>query len=334
MRTLGAVKAYYHARARRIRRLVARRGPVRAATDPAGRRARRSWSAAIAALPPGRTLDVACGTGFLTRHLRGEIVGLDQSDAMLAVAPEQAAGRRPFVQGDALVAAVRRRRLRARLHEPLLRPPRGATTRAFLDEARRVAPRARRGRRRLRDGADARRAGRSACSTTAPAGRSTSAASRPGRSPRSSAAARCCFDGPLVRRRPRVTRRRSTYRSLASLQRDQRVCRACVEAGYPLESLPVLAPARRAARVPVRPGAGHPRGRGAATVARPRRADAAPLARARRGRVLRDVLLRVGHALLPRARRLGPRRPHADAREQRALRVLARPRARACSARG
>ena len=32
------------------------------------------------------------------------------------------------------------------------------------------------------------------------------------------------------------------YRSLASLKRDQRMCRACVAAGYPLESLPVEAP--------------------------------------------------------------------------------------------
>src|SRR3954470_3247493 len=39
-----------------------------------------------------------------------------------------------------------------------------------------------------------------------------------------------------------LTRRRNTYRSLASLERDLRICRACVEAGYPLESLPVLAP--------------------------------------------------------------------------------------------
>jgi uracil-DNA glycosylase len=39
-----------------------------------------------------------------------------------------------------------------------------------------------------------------------------------------------------------VTRRRSSYRSLASLQRDNRVCRACLEAGYPLESLPVVQP--------------------------------------------------------------------------------------------
>ena len=37
-----------------------------------------------------------------------------------------------------------------------------------------------------------------------------------------------------------MTRRRTSYRSLASLQRDNRVCRACVESGYPLESLPVV----------------------------------------------------------------------------------------------
>ena len=39
-----------------------------------------------------------------------------------------------------------------------------------------------------------------------------------------------------------MTRRRSSYRSLRSLERDLRVCRACVEAGHPLESLPVIAP--------------------------------------------------------------------------------------------
>jgi uracil-DNA glycosylase len=39
-----------------------------------------------------------------------------------------------------------------------------------------------------------------------------------------------------------LTRRRASYRSLASLQRDNRVCRACVEAGYPLESLPIVQP--------------------------------------------------------------------------------------------
>jgi uracil-DNA glycosylase len=39
-----------------------------------------------------------------------------------------------------------------------------------------------------------------------------------------------------------VTRRRSSYRSIASLQRDNRVCSACAEAGYPIESLPVVQP--------------------------------------------------------------------------------------------
>jgi len=52
-------------------------------------------------LPPVRTLDVACGTGFLTRHLRGEVVGLDASERMLEIARRQAPNAR-FEQGDAL----------------------------------------------------------------------------------------------------------------------------------------------------------------------------------------------------------------------------------------
>ena len=58
-------------------------------------------TAMLEALPPARTLDVACGTGFLTRHLAGTVVGLDQSARMLA-----AAGSRlpeaELVRGDAL----------------------------------------------------------------------------------------------------------------------------------------------------------------------------------------------------------------------------------------
>lgn len=42
-----------------------------------------------------------------------------------------------------------------------------------------------------------------------------------------------------------MTARKSSYRSLASLERDLARCRACVEAGYPLESLPVRAPGER-----------------------------------------------------------------------------------------
>jgi uracil-DNA glycosylase len=53
-----------------------------------------------------------------------------------------------------------------------------------------------------------------------------------------------------------VSRRKRVYRSLISLQRDNRVCRACEEAGYPLESLPVLEgrPGQRAMIIGQAPG--------------------------------------------------------------------------------
>lgn len=56
---------------------------------------------AVAALTPAATLDVACGTGFLTRHLPGAVTGLDQSRRMLRVAAEQAPAA-TLVEGDAL----------------------------------------------------------------------------------------------------------------------------------------------------------------------------------------------------------------------------------------
>ena len=52
-------------------------------------------------LPPVQTLDVGCGTGFLTRNLRGDVVGLDASERMLQVARGQAPNAR-FVLGDGL----------------------------------------------------------------------------------------------------------------------------------------------------------------------------------------------------------------------------------------
>jgi uracil-DNA glycosylase len=53
-----------------------------------------------------------------------------------------------------------------------------------------------------------------------------------------------------------VTRRGSSYRSIRSLQRDTARCRACLEAGYPLESPPVRAPyaGQRAYRFGQAPG--------------------------------------------------------------------------------
>jgi ubiquinone/menaquinone biosynthesis C-methylase UbiE len=81
------------------------------------------------ALPPATTLDVACGTGFLTRHLRGQITALDQSEQMLAIARERIPNG-TFIRSDALelsgVQALLRRRWSAgrarRRHDPAGRP--------------------------------------------------------------------------------------------------------------------------------------------------------------------------------------------------------------------
>lgn len=56
---------------------------------------------ALGSLPAARTLDVACGTGYLTRWLAGEVVGLDQSSAMLAEARRRVPDAE-LVQADAL----------------------------------------------------------------------------------------------------------------------------------------------------------------------------------------------------------------------------------------
>jgi ubiquinone/menaquinone biosynthesis C-methylase UbiE len=99
--TLGAVKAYYDARAQEYDDWWLGRGlyaPKRPQDWDEERALLERW---IAELPPARTLDVACGTGFMSRHLRGEVTGLDQSASMLEIAREQAPGA-VFVHGDAL----------------------------------------------------------------------------------------------------------------------------------------------------------------------------------------------------------------------------------------
>jgi ubiquinone/menaquinone biosynthesis C-methylase UbiE len=94
---------------------------------------------AIASLPPVRTLDVACGTGFLTRHLQGEVIGLDASERMLEEARKQVPAA-SFVQGDALslpfADGAFDRVFTSYFYCHLERDERAR----FLAEARRVAP--------------------------------------------------------------------------------------------------------------------------------------------------------------------------------------------------
>jgi ubiquinone/menaquinone biosynthesis C-methylase UbiE len=83
-------------------------------------------------------LDVACGTGFLTRHLAARIVALDQSRSMLQVA-QQRLSRGAVVQGDGLSLPFQTGSFECvsagHFYGHLRRPERER----FLTEARRVA---------------------------------------------------------------------------------------------------------------------------------------------------------------------------------------------------
>lgn len=57
--------------------------------------------ASLRNLPPARTLDVACGTGYLTQHLPGRITGLDASPTALGIAAQRIPAA-SFVESDAL----------------------------------------------------------------------------------------------------------------------------------------------------------------------------------------------------------------------------------------
>ena len=109
------------------------------------RRDRPGWSeevaqviALVASLPPARTLDVACGTGFLTRHLRGYVVGIDQSPAMAEIARSRLPAGLAIV-GDALRLPVAERAFDRVLTGHFYGHLSPAEREAFLAEARRVA---------------------------------------------------------------------------------------------------------------------------------------------------------------------------------------------------
>lgn len=60
--------------------------------DPALREDLAELEGLLAELPAGRVVDIGCGTAWLTRFLRGSIVGVDQSESMLRLAQERLPG--------------------------------------------------------------------------------------------------------------------------------------------------------------------------------------------------------------------------------------------------
>jgi ubiquinone/menaquinone biosynthesis C-methylase UbiE len=132
------MKAYYDARAPEYDDWYEGRGRFAKRERPAWRELLGELAATLRALAPARTLDVACGTGYLTRHLGGLAVGLDRSAAMVAIAQSRLPAGLALT-GDALALPFATvafdRVLTAHFYGHL--PP--VERDAFLAEARRVA---------------------------------------------------------------------------------------------------------------------------------------------------------------------------------------------------
>jgi ubiquinone/menaquinone biosynthesis C-methylase UbiE len=134
----GAERAYYERRA-------AEYDDWYLGTGLFAQRARPGWAeeltalrAAVASLRFSSSLDVACGTGFLTESLHGRVTGLDQSASMLAIARARVpAGA--FVQGDALRLPFRSRQFDVLMAGHFYGHLDATARRTFLTEARRVS---------------------------------------------------------------------------------------------------------------------------------------------------------------------------------------------------
>ncbi|MGA2925200.1 MAG: class I SAM-dependent methyltransferase [Solirubrobacteraceae bacterium] len=95
------MKQYYEARAREYDEWYLGEGKFAARERPGWEQDVAALARALAGLAPARTLDVACGTGFLTRYLPGTITALDQSERMVAITRERLPGA-TVVCGEAL----------------------------------------------------------------------------------------------------------------------------------------------------------------------------------------------------------------------------------------
>ena len=95
------MEAYYEARAPEYDDWWNGTGLFAGRDRPGWKDERETLISILRALPAARTLDVACGTGFLTQHLPGHVTGLDASPTSLRIAAQRIphAG---FVESDAL----------------------------------------------------------------------------------------------------------------------------------------------------------------------------------------------------------------------------------------
>jgi ubiquinone/menaquinone biosynthesis C-methylase UbiE len=132
------VKAYYDARAPEYDDVWLGRGRFAGRRDADWFEEVTRLLGAIASLPAAKTVDVACGTGFLTRHLHGDVTAFDQSAQMLEEARRKVPDAR-FVQGDALDLPFEDGEFDRLFTSFFYGHLEGADRQRFVDECRRVA---------------------------------------------------------------------------------------------------------------------------------------------------------------------------------------------------
>lgn len=133
------MKAYYDRRAPEYDEWYLGSGRFAERDRPGWDKEMEALRRTLEALPPAKTLDVACGTGFLTRHLPGEIVGLDQSESMLEEARRQAPNA-TYLSGDALALPFENGSFERVFTGHFYGHLEQAERETFLREARRLAP--------------------------------------------------------------------------------------------------------------------------------------------------------------------------------------------------
>jgi ubiquinone/menaquinone biosynthesis C-methylase UbiE len=135
---MDAMKEYYDTRAPEYDEWYLGVGRFASRERPGWHDAVSALEQAVKKLDPARTLDVACGTGFLTRHLRGPVTGLDQSERMIEIARERIpAGE--FVRADAIPLPFLDDAFDRVFTGHFYGHLEGAAREVFLAEARRVA---------------------------------------------------------------------------------------------------------------------------------------------------------------------------------------------------
>jgi ubiquinone/menaquinone biosynthesis C-methylase UbiE len=136
---MEAMKEYYDTRAPEYDEWYLGVGRFASRERPGWNDAVIALEQAVRTLEPARTLDVACGTGFLTRHLRGPVTGLDQSDRMVEIARERMPAAE-FVQANAIPLPFPTNAFDRVFTGHFYGHLDGTERDAFLAEARRVAP--------------------------------------------------------------------------------------------------------------------------------------------------------------------------------------------------